>query len=96
MEALGTSSDVLLALLELLERCDATIVATRELLSDEGDASGAFAVSLLKPRIQFDTDEEREKKAKLKARKLEEIARLQARIANLEAEVAELSSELGA
>jgi hypothetical protein len=54
------------------------------------DPAEKFALSVLGPRVLFDTEAERERRAKVKARNLEEIARLQAKMARLETEIAEL------
>ena len=45
---------------------------------------------MLRPRVQFGTDEERDKTEKLKSRKSEEIKRLKAKIERLEAEMNDL------
>lgn len=90
LEKLGTSSEVLMALLDLMTAEDARVVTGREQLESPDDPSGVFAASILAPRIEVDTEEERQRKAKLKAKKSEEIHRLQDRIARLEAEISEL------
>ncbi len=56
------------------------------------DPTEAFAISVLRPRIQYDTDDERALKTQQKQKKVEEINRLKFKIARLEAEIAELSA----
>jgi len=90
LEKLATSSDILLQLLELFEFHDAYILADSEIAVDEADPNSVFAYSVLRPRVQFDTDEERERIEKLKARKREEIERLKTKIDRLEAEINDL------
>jgi DNA invertase Pin-like site-specific DNA recombinase len=90
LERLGTSSDLLASLLEQLEAADAWIIAPHEVVRPDADPVERFALSVLRPRVIFDTEAEREHKAKIKARNLEEIARLHTKIARLEAEIAEL------
>lgn len=91
MERLGASSEVLMALLDLLTQHNVYIIATPERISLEDDPTEAFAVSILKPRIQYDTEVERERKAILKRKKIEEIERLNTKIARLESEIADLN-----
>lgn len=91
-EKFGTSSEVLLALLELFQRRDVWILATREQLRDAIDPTGAFAYSILKSRVRFDNAAERDSKLKEIARRREEIARLGARMARLEFEITELEA----
>jgi len=45
---------------------------------------------VLQPCIQYDTDDERQRKARLKQKKIEEIDRLKSKIARLESEISEL------
>ena len=90
LERLGTSSDLLGLLVELLEARDGYVIVPHDVVSADADPVERFALSVLRPRVIFDTEAERERKAKLKARNLEEIARLQAKIARLETEIAEL------
>lgn len=90
MERLGSTSEVLIGLLELFTEHNVYIVATPETVSLDEDPSEAFAVSILKPRIQYDTDTERKRKTTLKKKKIEEISRLQTKISRLEAEISEL------
>lgn len=92
MERFGTAADTLNGLAELFRQHDVLIIATPETVSFSDDPTEAFAVSMLKPYIRYDTDEERERKKVLKAKKVEEIQRLQDKIARLEAEIAELSA----
>ncbi len=91
MERLGTASEVLSGLLDLFKQYNIHIVATPETVSLDDDPTEAFAVSVLKPCIQYDTDDERERKARLKQKKIDEIDRLKFKIARLEAEIAEMS-----
>lgn len=90
LEKFGTTSDVLLGLLDLFSRRNVRIAALPEQLDQDDDPSAAFTLSILRPCIQCETEVEIEKNAKLKTRKLQEIARLQERIARLETEIAEL------
>jgi DNA invertase Pin-like site-specific DNA recombinase len=92
MDRLGTTSEVLMGLLELFTLHDVFIVATPETVSLEEDPTEAFAVSVLLPRIQYDTDEEIERKAKLKLKKLDEIKRLKTKIDRLEQDISELGA----
>jgi DNA invertase Pin-like site-specific DNA recombinase len=90
MERLGTSSEVLTALLEFFSIHDVYIIATPESSSAEEDPVETFAAGILRQRIQYDTDSERERRAALKKKKIEEIARLKAKIDRLEDEIAKL------
>ena len=90
MDRLGSASEVLMGLLELFTEHDVYIVATPESVSLAEDPTEAYAVSILRPRIQYDTDSEQERKAALKQKKVEEISRLKAKISRLEAEISEL------
>lgn len=90
LERLGTSSDLLASVVDLLESCNGYLIVPHDVVSPEADPVERFALSVLRPRVVFDTEAERERKAKVKARNLEEIARLQAKIARLETEIAEL------
>lgn len=92
MDRLGTTSEVLIGLLELFTLHDVYVVATPESASLQEDPTEAFAVSVLQPRIQYDTDEELQRKAKLKQKKLEEIERLNVKIHRLELEISELGA----
>jgi DNA invertase Pin-like site-specific DNA recombinase len=90
MERLGTTSEVLMGLLDLFKAHDVHIIATPESVSLDDDPTEAFAVSLLEPCIQYDTDDERNRKRRLKQKKIDEIDRLKSKIARLESEIAEL------
>jgi DNA invertase Pin-like site-specific DNA recombinase len=90
MDRLGTTSEVLTGLLELFTQHNVCIVATPEPASLEEDPTEAFAVSILSPCIQYDTDDERRRKLQLKLKKVEEINRLKFKIARLESEIVEL------
>ena len=92
MERLATAADTLAGLLELFRRHQVLVVARPENVSFDDDPAEAFAISILRPCIRYDTDEESERKARLKARKIEEIQRLQDKIHRLEADIAELSA----
>ena len=91
MERFGTSADTLNGLAALFKQHGVLIVATPETVSFNDDPTEAFAVSILNPCIRYDTDEEMERKQRLKAKKVEEILRLQDKIARLESEIAELN-----
>ncbi len=90
LDRLATCSEVLMALRELLDYLDARIVIAPERLEQAEDPSESFAASILRPCVVVDTEAERERKAQLRSRKREEIARLQAKVARLEDELAEL------
>lgn len=91
MERLGTAADTLSGLCALFARCGVLIVATPENVSLGEDPVEAFAVALLRPCIRYDTDEERERKVRLKAKNIEDILRFQEKIARLETEIVELN-----
>ena len=91
MDRLGTSSEVLNGLLDIFTANDVYIIATpenQEALAE--DPTEAFAISILHPRIRYDTETERAQKALLKKKKIEEISRLKAKLHRLEAEVAQM------
>lgn len=90
VERLSTSSEVLTRLLDLCEYLDINVVASPDLTVKSDDPAEQYAASLFLSRLQFDTDAEREAKNQLKAKKREEIERLQFKITRLEAEIAEL------
>ena len=92
MERLGTTSEVLMGLLALFGAHGVHIIATPERVSLDEDPTEAFAVSLLDPCIQYDTDDERQRKARLKQKKIDEIDRLKSKIARLESEISELGT----
>jgi DNA invertase Pin-like site-specific DNA recombinase len=89
-EKLGTSSAVLLALVDLFTHRDIYITVTPEQLSEDLDPRGAFATSILRPRMLAGGDLDAERRERVRTKKLEEIRRLQARIARLESELAEM------
>jgi len=91
MERFGTAADTLTGLAELFKQHDVQVVATPENVSINDDPTEGFAVSILRPCIRYDTDEERERKQRLKTKKIEEIQRLHDKIARLESEIAELN-----
>lgn len=90
LEKLATSSEILLQLLELFEFHNVYVIANREIAVDDSDPSAVFALSVLRSRVQFGTDEERDKTEKLRSRKREELERLKAKIERLEAEINDL------
>jgi DNA invertase Pin-like site-specific DNA recombinase len=89
-ETLGSSSEVLVNLLAFFTAYGVRVVIEPEPITPQSDPRAAFAASILRPCLQFDTEFDEERKAKVKARKREEIERLKDKIARLEAEVAEL------
>ena len=90
IQKLATSHDLLTALLRLFQEHGVTILARPEALEDPGDPSARFAASILQPSIQTDSEADKDKKAQLRATKLEELSRLKNKIDRLEAEIAEL------
>ncbi len=90
MERLSTAADTLTGLQNLFSRHEVLIIATPENVSFGEDPTEAFAISILRPCIRYDTDEERERKLRLKTKNIEEINRLQEKIARLEDEIAAL------
>jgi DNA invertase Pin-like site-specific DNA recombinase len=89
VEKLGTSSEVLVNLLAFFTANGVRVVIEPEPVTPQSDPRAAFAASILRPCLQFDTEFDEERKAKVRARKLEEIERLKDKIARLEAEIAE-------
>lgn len=92
MDRLGTSSDILTNLLHFLSAQGVQILATPESGDFANDPTEAFATSILAPIIRYDTEEEQERKNKLKARKIEEIERMKDKISRLEAEIKEIDA----
>ncbi len=90
MERLSSAADTLTGLQELFKRHQVLIIATPENVSFDSDPTEAFAISILAPCIRYDTDEDCERKVRLKAKKIEEIQRLQDKIHRMETEIAEL------
>ncbi len=90
VERLATSSEVLNGLLGLCEHFDVNVVASPDQTVESDDPAEQFAASLFLSRLQFDTEAQREAKNQLRAKKREEIHRLQQKIARLEDEIAEL------
>ena len=86
-ENLGTTSIVLEALREEFTANDVRIIASREAVEDPNDPTEQFALRILSPRLQFDTDDEQERRNRARAKKLEEIERLRAKLARLESEL---------
>lgn len=90
-EKLGTSYDVLHALRTFFESHGVrVIIPPRDGSPSDADPRATFAVQTLGPVIQFETALDEERRAKLRARKLEELERLRDRVARLEAEIAGL------
>jgi len=92
MDRLGMSSEILTNLLHCFTPQGVQILATPENCDLANDPSEAFAISILAPLICYDTGEERERKNKIKSRKIEEIGRLKDKISRLEAEIRELDA----
>ncbi|MCE9613022.1 MAG: recombinase family protein [Lentisphaerae bacterium] len=90
LEKLGTTSLVLDGLRDLLASCGARIMVSRELAEDPSDPTARYAMSTLQPYIEFDLVEDQDRRARLRAKKLEELERLRAKVARLEGEIAEL------
>jgi DNA invertase Pin-like site-specific DNA recombinase len=90
VERLSTSSEILNGLLGLCEHYDVNVVALPEQTVNSDDPAEQFAASLFLSRLQLDTETQREAKQQLKAKKREEIERLQQKITRLEAEISEL------
>ena len=91
LETLGTTSEILSSLLNFLSYHDASIIVSREQLEKNQEPRAVFALSILAPRLQVETESEREERSKLRAKKVAEIGKLQSKITRLEAEVADLS-----
>lgn len=90
LEKLGTTSEVLVGLVELLQHHGVAIAASRELVEDPNDPTAMFALSILAPCVRFDDFEEQERRQRLRAKKMEEIERLREKLTRLEGEVAKL------
>lgn len=90
VDKLGSSSEVLCALLDLFTHYDVYVISSADELTGVQDPRSAFAVSILRPRLQVENDRDRRRREELKVKKMEEVTRLQDRIARLEAEIAEL------
>lgn len=90
IEKLGTTSLVLDALRDFLLQHNVHVVVPREAAEDPDDPSARFALSVLRPCVQFDSDDEEERRSRLRARKQEEIDRLRIKIARIESEIAAL------
>jgi DNA invertase Pin-like site-specific DNA recombinase len=90
LEKLGTGSEVLGLLLDLLTRCDARVVTAPEALAPDQDERARFALSILRPRVQAESAYDIERRARRRQAKAEEAQRMRARLARLEAEIAEL------
>lgn len=89
MERLSSAADTLSGLCNLFTRCGVLIIAAPEPATLSDDPSEAFAISILRPCIRYDTDAERERKLRQKVKNIEEIQRLQDKIARLEHEIGE-------
>jgi DNA invertase Pin-like site-specific DNA recombinase len=92
MDRLGTSSEILTNLLHFLSQHEINIVATPENQDADLDPVESFAIDILKPILRYDTQEEVERKNKLRQRKVEEIERLKDKVHRLEAEIRELET----
>ncbi len=92
MDRLATASETLTNLLHFFVQQHVQILATPESGTTANDLSESFAISILAPVIRYDTEEEQERKAKLRTRKIEEIERLKDKIIRLEAEIKELEA----
>lgn len=92
MDRLGTSSEILTNLLHFLSQNDIKIIATPDNQDALTDPVEAFAIDILKPILRYDTQEEVERKNRLRQRKVEEIERLKDKIHRLEAEIKELET----
>ena len=92
MDRLGTTSEILTNLLHFFSQQQVQILATPESDAIADDPSESFAISILAPVLRYDTEEEQERKAKIRARKVEEIGRLKDKLARLEAEIKELDT----
>ncbi len=90
IEKLGNASETLQMLLEFFERFDVYVIAPPEVANETTDPSAVFAYSMLRARIQLETEAMRERVEKVKAKKREEISRLEAKIKRLEDEIASL------
>ena len=90
VERLGTTSELLLGLGELFREHDVRVIVPPDEITNNEDPGARFALSLLQPFIQFETAPDRERREKLKAKKVEEINRLKEKIARLEEEVSQL------
>jgi len=89
-QVLGTSSEVLTNLLSFFAATDVWIIAEPDPASFADEPAAAFPSSLLRQRVLYDTDEERERKSAARRKKAEEITRLKLKIARLEAEISQL------
>ncbi len=90
IEKLASSSETLQLLLELFIRYDVYVIAPPEVADETSNPVAQFALSILSPRVQFETESSRERREKQKAKKREEVTRLQAKIERLEAEIASI------
>ena len=87
IEKLGTAYDHLHRLLQLFQEKGVRVIVDSETVALGADPRARFAAQILAPCIQYDTEVEMARKARQKAEKLEELARLRGRVARLEAEV---------
>jgi DNA invertase Pin-like site-specific DNA recombinase len=92
MDRLGTTSEILTNLFHFFSQYGVQILTASEPGNTAHDPTEAFAVSILRSIICYDTEEERERKQKLRSRKIEEIERLRDKIRRLEAEIKELEA----
>ena len=89
-EKLGNSSWILENLRELFETFSVCVILGQDVLCDDDNPGGRFALSILRPCLQVGTAADQEKIEKQRTRKREEIERLHKRIDRLEAELAQL------
>ncbi len=96
MDVLGTSSEILKAIADMLDYHHVHIVVIPDQLDlGEDDYGERFALSMLRRCIEVDSSEERKRVNELRLRKKREIDRLKARLKRMEAELAELDSHTG-
>ncbi len=90
IERLGTTSELLLSLGELFGEHSVRVIVPPDEITNNEDPGAKFALSLLRPFIQFDTEPDRDRKEKLRAKKIEEINRIKEKLSRLEEEVSQL------
>jgi DNA invertase Pin-like site-specific DNA recombinase len=92
-ETLGTTSEVLVNLLELFRTRAAAVITEPLPAGDESNPAERFAQSVLQPCLRHDTEAEHNRKLKLRRKKIEEIERLKDKIERLERELAGFPDE---
>lgn len=91
LDVLGTSSQILGALTNLLIQKDIPIILNPEqIIPPDDDPAEKFALAMMRRCVQVDSLEERRRIAERRTQKLREIDRLQAKIHRLEQEIANL------